>query len=755
MQSLLNGVAICALAMAGALTVPACARAADAADAGPATIQEVIVTAERHSESIQSVPLAISAISAAQLADSGVSATDKIQFTVPGLIQTNAQRNLVTFIRSVGTQSGSTGEEPNVSTYVDGVYIGSANGGRFDLNNLERVEVLKGPQGTLFGRNSTGGMIQIITRTPSHEPVLEISAGYGNFDTASASLYASRALTDTLAADIAVIAKDQGQGWGRNITTGEAINFWKGASIRSKWVWTPTRDIQVVLAGDFAKIRTDEGSWRQIYPGATEINGYTFKGGFYDTQADLVTPLPYVEQYGGSLTATGQFGPTTVTNITAYRRYSDGGNNDSDATPLVLQHAFSKAKTDTFQQEVFSHTALDRFDLTVGAIFLALKASYDPLATVSNSTAAANAARFVTMETKSIAGYAQSAYHLREHTRLTLGARYTLDYRDINGHFLALPGFVGIPVGSPTTIQCPIQGAPVNPVTNAAPTTPQQFCAQSKHWTAPTWRVAVDQDLSENAMAYASVSRGFKSGNFNLTNPAALPVDPETLTAYAVGLKATALDKRVRFDGELFYYDYKNIQLSAAQSVTTGTPSTSTFNAAAGTIKGADANIDVYPDVPVGRLKLSAGAEYLHSRYDSFPRDLCINPRTVAPFGNVQVQCNGSGLTMIRAPTLAGTMSADYRIELSSGIALNFHGDVYNTSSYYWQSDDRLKQPAFSLYNAAVSAETANGKWKLTLWGKNLADKKTFLEVKEDGSFGDQYTPREPRTFGVTLGYKM
>jgi iron complex outermembrane recepter protein len=221
-------------------------------------LEEITVTANRREERLQDVPISVAAFSAAQLNASGVQNIQDLAQITPGLTMTQQSGALTPFIRGIGAVDNTVGQEAAVSTYVDGVYYPSVYGALFTFNNIERVEVEKGPQGTLFGRNATGGLIQVITRAPSHDTELEGSAWYGNYGSSDAKFYATTGLTTDLAADLAVIYHHQSEGWGHDLFNDQQVGFLPNtAGVRNKWLYTPTDRTNISVSLDY--LNSDNG----------------------------------------------------------------------------------------------------------------------------------------------------------------------------------------------------------------------------------------------------------------------------------------------------------------------------------------------------------------------------------------------------------------------------------------------------------------------------------------------------------------
>src|ERR1700722_4475630 len=232
-------------------TADAPAAAESPADTGVA-LEEVTVTANRRQESMQNVPLSITAANAKTLAASGITSTSDLSELTPGLVVNVANGWVEPFIRGVGTTANSTGLSSPVAIYVDGVYYAAPTGTLFSFNNIAAIEVDRGPQGTLFGRNATGGVIQVTTKDPSQTPLLDVQAGAANYRTWTGDVYATSGVTDTLAGDIAVHYSKQDEGYGVNLYpgTGQDVYANREADVRSKWLWTPTDRDKITVALD-------------------------------------------------------------------------------------------------------------------------------------------------------------------------------------------------------------------------------------------------------------------------------------------------------------------------------------------------------------------------------------------------------------------------------------------------------------------------------------------------------------------------
>ena len=470
-------------------------------EAPTSELQEVIVSANRRSENLQAVPMTVSVVTADTLANEGITDTASIQNAVPGLVIGNVAGFSEPFIRGVGTTATSAGSEASVATYVDGVYIASETAALFSLNNIAQVEVLKGPQGTLFGRNATGGVIQILTKDPTQETKVDASVGYSNYQTYEGSLYATTGVAPDLAADVAVYANKQDGGWG-HYADGQKAYTGDDVSVRSKWLWTPAAGTRITLSGDYSRNVSQEGLAFSIYPGAVGSTGQR-SGGFYDPSGSYSYGRDVQE--GGSLKLEQDFGWARLINIAAYRHADFKAPFDYDDQLAQLEYAtfFLPSRTESEELQLASVDS-STIKWIVGAIYFSSDSTDDPL---QLQLPFVTIRAFAPQSDKSYAVYGQTTVPLPGDNNLTLGARYSIDQIGINGF-------------------ATINGSP-----------PLDAAAQSERYGKPTWRFAFDHEFNTDLRGYVSYNRGVKSGLYNEDTYYAPPVKPEELDAYEGGIQ--------------------------------------------------------------------------------------------------------------------------------------------------------------------------------------------------------------------------
>lgn len=724
---------------------PAAGTPVEAARNDNAQLADIVVTAQRRSESAQRVPIAIAAFSAEQLRATGTASLPQIAQLTPGLQFQSVGSASVPFLRGVGNTSTVIGSEAATAIYVDGVYVSNQSVAYMSLPNVASIEVAKGPQGTLFGRNATAGVIQIRTRRPSQNTAVELNAGYGNYDTFEGSLYATTGLSNNAAIDLSLYGLDQRKGWGKNLVNGQDVFTHSDYAARSRLLFTPTTDTEVNVAIDFERITNDVGFANRL-PRAGELGqteralltGYQFTGGFYDVAQDFDSGSR-TKTYSASLDVLHHFGKIDVRSITAGRRTTVDQFVDFDVTPAPNAALILPISDRTFSQELqilSSENSDSAFKWIAGLYYYYQKGRYDgqqygTLFTLPPALAAEPTQRIFldsTQTTNSYAAFGQGTYALGGATNLTAGLRYTSDRRCLDA-----------------TQSNPAFATPLLPLH-------QEGC---QTFPKLTWRGALDHRFSKNVMVYAQYSRGFKSGYFNSQSLQSAPggnrsvplaVLPETIDAYEVGFKSDLLDRRLRLNMSAFYYDYKNLQVNAFIDPTNRI----TINAAAATIKGLEAEIQL---VPVSGLNLSFSGAYLQASYEDFPGAPTFTPRTGPPWGLAVSQFNAAGNDLPNSPRFSGSASATYRTEGFGG-KFSFNSTLYYNSGFSFDPQNRLKQSQFALLSGNIGWSTADDHFAISVWGNNLTNRRVLATANPIAG-GDALTPRSPRTYGVRLSAKF
>lgn len=698
-------------------------------------LSEIIVTAQRRSENLQRVPIAISTATSEQLAAVGASSVSDLKLVVPGTDVLATNGYISPFIRGVGSRAIGPGIENPIAVYVDGVYYANAASSLFSFNNIEQVAVLRGPQGTLFGRNATGGLIQVTTRDPRAEFGGEASLSYGNYDTARATGYVTGGLTANLKADIAVQYSRQGEGFGTNLATGEDVyRVFHDFGARSKLLLSLGDRTDVRLSFDFTDQRNNLNAQRVVPGTTTPANlASNITGHPRDIAAD-VQPMINSRDAGTSLKIDHDFKGAKLVSITAYRRSHFVDVFDFDITPTVFRSAYLNQKDRQFSQELqLQSNGGGQFTWLAGAYYFNARGLYAPLAVRSFGAAVSPATNVVQTDTlsvqrgESLAGFGQATWAVAGGLNFTGGLRYTSEKRNLDASIVS-------------TRRDGTQFISSGPVD------------LSKRFNKLTWRISADYQAMPDTLGYLSYNRGFKSGGFNpgtLTLPA---FNPEVLDAFEAGLKTTLFDHRIRFNTAIFYYDYKDVQVQRV--VVGGAGSTSGItNGAKAEFYGGEAEITAQP---IPQLLLAAGFQYLHGRYKTFQSAILAvgNPAG----GQFLLPGDASGNVPIVSPTSQINASATYTVPVGTS-RLRLSGNYYRNSGYFAEPDNVLRQPAYSLFGASAAFTTEGDRFTISIWGTNLSNTlySAYLNHQSTGSgIGlSRVGYAAPRTFGATVASKF
>ena len=734
--------------------------AATPTDTGPqdqtadeAGVSDIIVTANRRAQNQQDVPISIAAFEGETLKTMGVQSTVDLPQITPGLSITRTLVGASAFLRGVGTTTAGYSTEVPIATYVDGLYLPNSAAAAFSFNNIERIEVLKGPQGTLYGRNTTGGLIHVITRDPDRETSIDTSVSYASYNTVQANFYGSTPITDTLAANVALVYIDQGKGWGHNLFTGAEVFKLNDFGIQGKLQWKPSAATKITLRGFYDKTTTDQGNAAYIYPGSVGADGSVFLGE-YNINA-RINPRANQRQYMVSLKAEQDLGFATLSSISGYiNNLSQSLQVQSGNLGILVPGrgtvflAGNPQKARTYSQELnLTSNGSGPFQWILGAFYYndetTISADVYGLCIGSTCVPPPPLTTAGTQRTKSYSGYGEGTYSVTPTTRITLGLRYTRDRKALDGIVTPIPGFPNSLPGVPPSVAArPGLSVPGFPGIATSVTFPKV-----------TWKAVLAQDLSDDIHAFISYNRGFKSGGYNPTSFSNPPSRPEVLDAYEAGVKSELFGRMLRLNGSVFYYDYKDIQLrSTAPPAPLGT--SLLLNAASARIKGLDVD---FIFAPVQGLTFNGGFEVLDAKYKTFPGGTCTTPRPLSVVAGVTVggfsslACDLSGYRPPSSPKFSYTLGVTYAFDTSiGGFELNAN-DGYK-SDYFWEPDNRLKQNSFHLVNASVTWK-ATDRVSLQLFGRNLAGEYYFSSAAEGTGGNDVHLPAAPRTYGIKGRY--
>jgi iron complex outermembrane receptor protein len=688
-------------------------------------LEEIVVTATHRSESGQDVPITIAAFDSNQIAQLGLQDFGDLAQAVSGLEFTRSGNTAIPFLRGVGTSNAVAGNEPSVAVFVDDVYKPAGAESFAELASLDHIEVDKGPQGTLFGRNATGGVIQVFTKDPSQTPTLDVTAGYATYDTTSGAIYANVPISQSISSNISLYGGKQNNGWGTNWGTGNPAFDGNNYGGRFKVLGELGADTQVLASVFYDRTTTQEGDAYAESEGEKSLGGFEHVGGFYDLDSHI-DPFSREEQWGTSAKITHDLGFAQLISISAYQAMQalSYTNVDLGPAPLAMISVNSSDNAITQEFRLVSPSSA-KLNWIGGLFYFHDNAGFDPII-YGGSVFPPDTSGDTIQRTESYSAFAQATQEIVEKTRLTLGLRYTRDERRL------------------------IAGGILDGTSVTALNSPQ-----SATFSKPTERVSIDHKLSDGTLMYAAFNSGFKSGSFNTNvfpgSPIAPPVKPEILNAYSVGTKGDYLNNTLRFDTEAFLYKYHNIQIS---EVLNGT--TEVLNAAAATIKGVDMDLTV---VPVRNLTVVGSLELLGGIYNNYSDGLfyVYNPAG----GQTATSHNLSGFKTVQTPPVSFNLSTNYAQDTDFGridytIAYQHGGDFYfdPDNGRGQPNSDIDKQPATNIVNAAVRWTFGNAPYSIKLWAKNILGDEYYSQ-RTLSAFGAEESPAPPRTAGVEFNVKL
>lgn len=678
---------------------------------------EIIVTAQRRSERLVDVPISITALDGDALERAGIRSTEDLTTAVPGLnFATNGAFAQPT-VRGIGSTVTSPGSDANVAIYVDGVYQPSQVANFSDLVDLEQVEVLKGPQGTLFGRNATGGAIRVTTKSPSFTPEVRLTKSYGRFDDVRVTAYGSAPLSDTLAVSLGVLYSDD-NGYVDNLGTGNRIADSNSLALRGKILFRPSDSSEFLIAGSHNKRDSNPAFTLGVLNGnnpALRAPGSIQPTGPREVSLSF-DPSLEVENNQLSLTAKFDFGFADLALITGYSDISSDLKTDLDRTNLPSLFAVVPGTEETWSQEL---TLVSKGD---SALKWSLGGFYynddSSTSVIVNGATTFNTQR---LKTEAFAPFGEISLDVGRFNLLA-GARYNIEKKE----YILSRGTASL--------------------------------TQSETFKTFTPRIGLRYSVAEYANLYATFSKGFKSGGFDGIFSAGQlrinPVFPEKVDAFETGFKYGRGNTSLAISA--YYYDYANIQFQAFDPSSGGL--VRIFNAAEAEIYGGEVE---------GSFELTAGLSlrgtiaYTKSEYKNFPGATIFCPRGAPTFGNATIPlgalnpCNGAingdgatGNNLIRTPEITASLSPSYSHDFANGGRLDLSTTAFYSGNYFWDPANRLKEPSYVLINGELAYTFPDGQWKLALWGRNLTDKLYSIYVTE-GAGGDSVAYARPRSFGI------
>ena len=665
-----------------------------------------------------------------------VSSQDLGQVT-PGLSFARSSVNAQPTIRGIGTRNAGPGDEPNVASYIDGVYQAEQFNNFQEFTNIERIEVLKGPQGTLFGRNATGGAINIITRRPSFSPEAQAAFTYGSYNYAKASLYASGPLIeDRLAASISAYALSE-DNYYRNIFLDRRNGTSQALAGRLKLLFTPNERMEFGLNAAYAY--SDNANVRN----GTPINGNSIARRYVNdpvanpkqlplniliptkpwTTATDVVPSSILRQKQIDLHMSIDLGWADLTGLASYGKSTNAVSpDDFDITPLPIseldQYYWNKAAN---QELVLTSKASGPLEWMLGVTGFQgdARQNIDTIGAITGvRTVARDRGRY--QGTEGYAAFGEVTYNAVQNLFLTAGIRYSHDYKEASN--------------GPNTNGILVEG-------NAT-------------WTNWAPRFVARYEFGKNSNVYVSYTEGFKTGAFNPTSAAGVqtPAQPEYASAYELGVK-TELMRNLRLNLAAFRSNYTDLQTSVNVVRPDGAIATVIQNADEATITGFEGSADW---VVNSSLRFNMGVSILDTEIGNFPNASGVRPvydANGAPIGNASATIDVTGNELIRSPKWTVNLGAVYETSVMGG-DLTLTANAFFSDRYYFDLMNRVNQPAYEIVNLSATYQFPNSAFSVSAFVNNLTNQQ-YASSFSSNVYGDVVQLNKPRWGGITLGYRF
>ncbi len=729
----------------------------------------IIVTAQRREEKQRDVPISITTLNPQQLQTANVTTLSDITKLTPALRFDAAGSNVQPSIRGVGTAIATSGAGPNVGIYVDGFFQSNPAVADFQLLKVQSIQVLEGPQGTLFGRNTTGGAILVTTADPSSETSGEIKLSYASFNSLKAQAHTTFGLTKNIAMDIEGIYHS-GDGYVRNLIPKVGDGRFVNWSVRSGIKANLSSNVSVLLR--FTHSVTDDPSplltnaYVDTTGGANYLSSVTAAGratygianttgrplvyfytpaAFYATAPGTInsSERPVFKNTSDSVQGTikADLGFANLTSYSQFRRDRTVNRQELGETAFPSFYIYIGVDDATISQEfLLSSKAGTPLQWTAGVNYYQSRDTWDVRAALAGSEEGPFGGSSTT--TKSTAVFADLTYQLSDQIFVTVGGRYSHDvvgnaYFKTN-QFTPFTGYTG-----PNGQNIPFAGA-------AGTVIPVKDLANDSF----TPRAVIRYKPSDNSSIYASFTRGFKAGILNVGGLSQLPVKPETINAYEIGYKYG--DRSLSVDLAGFYYDYKNLQVSSYQF-----GAAIINNAASSEIYGLEGQLAYRVSED---FKLNANVSYTHARYKSFPGAPYYNfcdPAAVS--GDLlcvqgagtlaQTTINASGYHVQRSPDFTASIGAEYGMDLGRG-RLNLSGNLFYSSAFYFDPVQQFKQEGYEVLSLRAQWVDASKRYTVAVFGDNVTGRRYKTQVLANTvGVGNTWSP--PATWGVTVGTKF
>lgn len=770
------------------------ASAQTAADEEPAVetsegIQDIVVTAQRRDESAQRAALSISVIGGDELKSAGIVSPDDLTRIAPG-IQVSGGTSTQVYVRGIGDFGATAQANAAVVTNIDGVVVSRPQAFAGNLFDIQRVELLKGPQGTLYGRNASGGVLNLITVKPEFGRL----GGYVEGTVGNYSQLGTEGALNVPTGDYGALRLSY-QVNDRHGYLSDGTDDDEHESVRLQGRFEPTPRLETLVSLSYTHLGGKGAGLVRIprIPGLSPWSGTSSEAVADDLIAAataqfiasggasmppfLLDPLSSfgvsqdVKSYAAHAQLDYDADFATLTIIPAWRQtkarfaiapnfhYNPGG------VPYNAQgDSADGERSDQYSLEMRLGNESNRLKWVLGGYWFKEDQSTDYQLRAGIPL---NTRNIMSLTTEAYAAFGQLTYSLLDQLRATVGLRYTSDKRSAYDfeRYAISPMMLG---GAPSPLDCdPANGAPIGtlcPVSNLTP----GYYDSSKTFEKLTWKAGLEFDVTPDSLLFADVSRGFKAGGFNqsvdlVDRSTLLPFDPETVTAYTIGSKNRFLGNQLQINLEAFYYDYKNMQLSSAGFDGDNQIVLITRNAGGATIKGV--NLDIVA-IPWANGRLRGAVEYVDTNYDRFdilqPAQFVPPGRVACPVsppdanGNVVINC--AGFPLVRAPDWTATVGYTHIFDMNSGATVTFDSDLNYAAESWLATDFHPTQlaPDYVNISASLTYTAPDDRWFVSAWIRNLTNEAIYTGGggNQNGFVNGWSTSSiaPPRTYGVRFG---
>ena len=739
-QGLRIGLKSSALVLIG-LAFPVLSLAASQPDDNT-TLDEVIVTGTKlGAQNLQSTPVAVSVVDSKLLETQGLNTLQDVINYVPNVSFNRFGAAAVVYVRGIGSNSTAAGSDASVTQQVDGVYIARPIGQTGDFLDVDRIEVLRGPQGTLYGRNSVGGTVNIISRRPADTFGGRFRLGVGAIGEKTAEGYLSGPIAgDTVKGSIAATYRNH-DGYVKNIAPGSPdLGAANRYGARGQLRFDPSSALDVTLRGDYSKADDIAENFDQLLLpvvfAAPLANSLV--GSFTKAAVDVAQTLK-VDNGGASVDLNYRFNDQwSFKSISASRSVKSILNNDNDATEIPVQILTSTEKESQFSQEFNLNYQAGKLRAVAGLYYFSDTDSQRQYSVVpvSLGTPAARAVLLdanAKVRTTSYAAFLQGSYALATRVNLIVGARYTSEKKSFDQNFMRTSL-------NPATLGVSAAGFPVIFSTD-----------RTDHAVTP--KLGIDFQATPEVYLYASVTRGFKSGGYNnaATAAATSSFAPELLTSYEAGAKTEYLNRRLRVNVTAFNYDYTDLQVR--QFIAVGNAIIT--NAATAKVSGLEVETLLRA---TAELQFSANLSYLRARYGRFTSAsvssayATLIPNQVVVAGVASFDASGKQIE--GSPEFSGVIGVDYSPHVGQHLLTTHIDYTYRGSVFYDPSNIAIaSQGSYGLINASIGLGLEHG-WKLEAYVKNAIDRKYYVTIAGNGLVPGGIAG-DPRTYGLRAGVQF